>query len=92
MREIETILERAKGNEDDLLALGSLKEMRTTLLALAKIHGQLNQELTVRHINISEDPRFNTLRTIILDVLERHPVAKADFLGRIQSQLQIDHG
>ena len=44
--EIDRVLQRAKAN-DDLLALGSLKEMRTTLLALAKLHGQLRQELTV---------------------------------------------
>ena len=40
------MLQRAKAN-DDLLALGSLKEMRTTLLALAKLQVQLSQELTV---------------------------------------------
>ncbi len=92
VKEIEAILARAKGNEDDLLALGSLREMRTTLLALAKIHGQLNSELTVRHISISEDPRYHKLRTIILNVLEHHPDAKADFLGQVRSQLQVEHG
>ena len=44
--EIDRVLQRAKAN-DDLLALGSLKEMRTTLLALAKLQVQLSQELTV---------------------------------------------
>ena len=90
--EIEAILARAKGNEDDMLALGSLREMRATLLALAKIHGQLSQELTVRHVSISEDPRFHVLRAIILDVLERHPAAKADFLAAMQTGLLADAG
>lgn len=88
--EIDRILQRAKASDDDMLALGSLKEMRTTLLALAKLHGQLSQELTV-NVNLNESPQFLTLREMILRVLDRHPEAKADFLGEMQ-RLQIAHG
>jgi nucleotide-binding universal stress UspA family protein len=88
--EIDRILQRAKANGDDLLALGSLKEMRTTLLALAKLHGQLSQELTVT-VNLNESPQFLTLRKMIMRVLDRHPEAKTDFLEEMR-RLQIGHG
>lgn len=89
VREIDLILQRAKDNEDDLLALGSLKEMRQALMDLARLQGQLNQNLTVS-VNLMESPQFLTLREIILRVLERHPSAKADFLAEMQ-RLRIGH-
>ena len=88
--EIDGILQRAKESEDHLLALGSLREMRTTLVTLAKLHGQLSQELTVK-VNLNESPQFLTLREMILRVLERHPKAKTDFLEEMR-RLQIAHG
>lgn len=90
VREIDALLRRAKAAGDDPLALMSLKEMRQTLLALAQLHGSLRQELTV-NVNMNESPQFLTLRELILRVLERHPDAKADFLGEMK-RLAIGHG
>jgi hypothetical protein len=68
----------------------SLKEMRATLVSLAQLHGSLRQELTVT-VNLNESPQFLTLREMILRVLDRHPGAKADFLGEMK-RLAITHG
>lgn len=89
VREIDLILQRAKENENDLLALGSLKEMRQALMDLARLQGQLNRTLTVT-VDLNESPQFLTLREIILRVLEGHPLAKADFLAEM-TRLRIGH-
>jgi hypothetical protein len=90
VHEIDALLRRAKAAGDDPLALMSLKEMRATLMSLAQLHGSLRQELTVT-VNLNESPQFLTLRELILRVLERHPDAKADFLGEMK-RLAIAHG
>lgn len=90
VHEIDALLRRAKADGNDPLALMSLKEMRATLLALAQLHGSLRQELTV-NVNMNESPQFLILREMILRVLERHPGAKADFLGEMK-RLAIAHG
>lgn len=90
VHEIDALLRRAKADGNDPLALMSLKEMRQTLMSLAQLHGSLRQELTV-NVNLNESPQFLTLRELILRVLERHPAAKADFLGEMK-RLAISHG
>jgi hypothetical protein len=81
LREIDGILQRAKQNGDDPLALGSLKEMRAALMDLAKLQGTLRNELTV-NVSLNEAPQWLQLRAILMEVFERHPAAKADFLAR----------
>lgn len=90
LKEIDALLRRAKADGNDPLALMSLKEMRSTLMDLAKLTGSLQKELTI-NVNLNESPQFLTLREMILRVLERHPDAKADFLGEMR-RLQITHG
>lgn len=80
---LKALLQDAEGDEDRILQLGSLREIRQSLLALAELQGKLNRELTV-HLNLNESPQFLTLRTIILRVLERHPEARADFLDEMR--------
>ena len=90
VREIDALLQRAKSNGDDPMALMSLREMRATLMDLAKLHGNLKQELTVQ-VNLNESPQFLTLREMILRVLERHPDARSDFLTEMR-RLQVGYG
>ena len=90
VREIDALLQRAKSNGDDPMALMSLREMRATLMDLAKLHGSLKQELTVQ-VNLNESPQFLTLREMILRVLERHPDARSDFLTEMR-RLQVGYG
>ena len=83
IQKLKALLQDAEGDEDRILQLGSLREIRQSLLALAELQGKLNKELTV-HLNLSESPQFITLREIILRVLDRHPEAKADFLDEMR--------
>jgi ubiquinone biosynthesis protein UbiJ len=83
IQKLKALLQDAEGDEDRLLQLGSLREIRQSLLALAELQGKLNKELTV-HLNLNESPQFLTLREIILRVLDRHPEAKADFLDEMR--------
>ena len=80
---LKALLKDAEGDEDRILQLGSLREIRQSLLALAELQGKLNRELTV-HLNLNESPQFLQLRTIILRVLDCHPEAKADFLDEMR--------
>ncbi|GIT86168.1 hypothetical protein [Roseobacter sp. OBYS 0001] len=84
LRELKTLLEDAKGDEDRQIQLGTLKELRASLMALADLSGKLNRRMEV-HLNLNESPQFLQLREIILRVLEHHPEAKRSFLQEMQA-------
>ena len=84
LRELKALLEGAKGDEDRTMQLGALKELRQSLMALADLHGKLNKKMDI-HLNLNESPQFIQLRQIILNVLERHPDAKHDFLNEMDA-------
>ena len=54
---------------------------------LAKLSGLLTKTIVVEH-SISDMPQFHKLRSIMLEVLDAHPAAKADFMLAMQ-KLQI---
>lgn len=83
LRELKSLLESAKDDEDRKIQLGSLKEIRQALMAIAEVRGQLARKIDIA-INLNESPQFIQLRHIILKVLERHPEAKADFLTEMR--------
>jgi hypothetical protein len=89
VRELEAILNRAKARGDDPLALVSLRELRSTLLDLAKVYGSLKSELTV-NVNLNDSPQWLALREVLFDVLSRHPQAKQDFIERARF-LRLEH-
>ncbi|PIE13502.1 MAG: hypothetical protein CSA68_11640 [Rhodobacterales bacterium] len=95
LRELKSLLSDAKGDDDKTLALGTLKELRQSLMALADLHGKLNKKMDV-HLNLNESPQFIQLRSIILKVLNNHPAAKHEFLdemdrmGVIQEPVLVD--
>jgi len=82
LKELKSLLQGAKGDEDRMMQLGALKELRQSLMALADLHGKLNKKMDI-HLNLNESPQFIQLRQIILNVLERHPEAKHDFLDEM---------
>ncbi len=83
LRELKSLLQDAKDDDEKALQLGTLKELRQSLMALADLHGKLNKKMDI-HLNLNESPQFIHLRQIILDVLGRHPNAKADFLEQMK--------
>jgi len=87
--ELKALFQSAKGDEDKLLQLGTLKEVRQSLMALAELHGKLNKRIDI-HLNLNESPQFIKLRQIILTVLDRHPEAKVDFLDEMRVLKVID--
>jgi len=84
VREIETILTRVRG-EDDQLALTALRDMRATLIDLAKVYGQLQERTTIT-VSINEAPEWQRLRTILGDVFRDHPEAGQAFLERAKRE------
>ncbi len=90
LRELKDLLKSAKDDDEKVLQLGTLKELRQSLMALADLHGKLNKKMDV-HLNLNESPQFIQLRQIILDVLGRHPDAKADFLEQMKVLQVIKH-
>ena len=89
LRELKELLEDAKGDDEKALQLGTLKELRQSLMALAELNGRLNRKIDI-HLNLNESPQFIKLRQIILTVLDRHPEAKADFLDEMRVLQVID--
>ena len=89
LRELKSLMEGAKGDEDRMMQLGALKELRQSLMALADLHGKLNKKMEI-HLNLAESPQFIKLRQIILTVLDRHPEAKTDFLEEMKVLQVID--
>ena len=90
LRQLKALFEGANGDDEKLLKLGTLKELRQSLMALAELHGQLNKKIDI-HLNLAESPQFIRLRQIILTVLDRHPEAKADFLDEMRVLKVLDH-
>lgn len=87
LAELKSLLTDAKDDKDRMMQLGSLKELRTALMALAELQGKLNRKIDIS-LNLNESPQFIQLRRIILHVLERHPDAKEDFLHEMR-RLQV---
>lgn len=83
VKEIEGILERAKEQNDDPLALASLREMRQTLIDLAKLHGTLKNELTVR-VDLAASPQWAQLREILCEVFADYPATERAFVEKVR--------
>ncbi|RGP37577.1 hypothetical protein [Pseudotabrizicola alkalilacus] len=90
LKQLKALFEGANGDDEKLLKLGTLKEVRASLMALAELHGKLNKKIDI-HLNLNESPQFIKLRQIILTVLDRHPEAKADFLDEMRVLKVMDH-
>ena len=75
----------------DPLALASLKEMRQTLIDLAKIHGTLKNELVVK-IDLATSPQWAQLREILVEVFEQFPNAERAFVSKVRHLGVIDAG
>jgi len=89
LRRLKTAIDYCE-DDDKLLELAQMREMRHTLESLAKIRGMFNQKIDVQ-IDLGSSPQFLMLRTIILKVLDAHPDAKADFLDEMKVLKVIDH-
>jgi len=89
LRELKELLATSKGDEDRILQLGTLKELRQSLLALADLQGKLSKKIEVK-FDLHESPAFLELRRVMMEVLEAHPEAKADFLDRMGKLKVVD--
>lgn len=89
LHELKMLLSDAKGDEDRVMQLGSLKELRQALMSLAELSGKLNKKVEIS-LNLNESPQFIELRKIILRVLDHHPEAKRDFLQEMRTLNVID--
>ncbi|MET4130028.1 hypothetical protein [Roseovarius sp. MBR-6] len=89
LHELKTLLSAARGDDDKMIQLGTLKEVRQALMSLADLQGKLNRKIDIS-LNLNESPQFIQLRQIILHVLDRHPEAKADFLKEMHVLQVID--
>lgn len=88
--EIEIILRRAKDNGDDAFALASLREMRGTLMDVAKLYGKLNDTVNV-NVSIGTTPQWLQLRQVLIEVFNQHPDALATFQARTRHLNLIEH-
>jgi hypothetical protein len=90
VREIDGILQRAKDAGDDGLALTALRDMRGTLMDLAKLYGKL-REVSTLEVKILEAPQWVQLRAILVEVFNAHPAAGAAFLDKTRHMKLLDH-
>ncbi|SHL40718.1 hypothetical protein SAMN05444414_11329 [Roseovarius marisflavi] len=92
LRRLRKVIEEADetGEPDRILELAQMKEMRQTLMDLAKVRGMFSNKIDVT-VDLGTSPQFIMLRKIILKVLEQHPAAKADFLAKMQTLKVVEH-
>ena len=90
VREIDGILQRAKAAGDDGMALTALRDMRQTLMNLAKLYGKLREVSTIE-VRICEAPQWLALRAILAEVFRAHPAAGEMFLSKTR-HLQLTAG
>jgi hypothetical protein len=89
IRRLRSVIEGCT-DDDKLLELAQMKEMRQTLMDLAKVRGMFTSKIDVT-FDLGSSPQFIMLRQIILRVLERHLDAKMDFLDEMRALKVIDH-
>ena len=89
VREIDSILRRAKAAGDDQLALISLRDMRQTLMDMARIYGQLQQVTTI-NVKVAELPQWAQLKTILVEVFRLHPDAGETFMTKTRHMHLIE--
>lgn len=92
LRRLRKVIEEADetGEPDRILELAQMREMRQTLMDLAKVRGMFSNKIDVT-VDLGTSPQFIMLRKIILNVLEQHPAAKADFLSEMRALQVIEH-
>jgi hypothetical protein len=83
VRELESILNQSKEEGKMKISISALREMRATLETISKAYGSLKTDLTV-HVRLTESPEWERLRVILVDVLGKHPAARAEFVERIR--------
>lgn len=79
--EAESFLTQAKDDKDLRGGLAAVAELRRQIELTARLLGQLGENNST--LILAKHPEFIKVRTIILEVLEEHPQAKATFLQRI---------
>ena len=89
VREIDGILQRAKAAGDDGMALTALRDMRQTLMELAKLYGKLREVSTVE-VKILEAPQWVQLRAILVEVFNAQPAAGAAFMEKTRHLKLLD--
>lgn len=92
LRRIRKAIEEADetGEPDRILELAQMREMRHTLESLAKVRGMFSNKIDVT-VDLGTSPQFILLRKIILEVLENHAAAKADFLDKMRVLKVVEH-
>lgn len=90
VKRLRKSIEAVGADDDKLLELAQMREMRQQLMDLGKVRGMFNNKIDVS-INLASSPQFILLRQIILTVLDRHPEAKADFLVEMNQMQVLDH-
>jgi hypothetical protein len=88
VQKVEAIIERAEDENNDPLALASIKEMRSTLMDLAKVYGALKGTLTIE-VSLADSPEWYELRVILMDLFQEFPEAGREFARRVK-KLNVD--
>ena len=84
LAKLKAMIEELEDTDDTFALLATLKEARHALRAMAEIQGKLNKKIDVQ-IDIKNSPAFHEVKQNVLEVLENHPEAKADFLARMST-------
>ena len=77
------ILEEALGGGDPGLALRAIDRVEKQLELQAKLLGDIETGVTV---NVNQAPAFVEFRSLVLNVLDQHPAAKAELVERLKGE------
>lgn len=76
------ILEEAQDNK---LALSAIKELRETVVLLAKLSGELDERPQVQVLNVQASPEWLQIQSVMLEALAPFPDARMAVAGALES-------
>lgn len=86
---LKSLIEKAETDDDNYMALMSLKETRQALMSLAEVQGKLAKRIEI-DVDVKNSPAFHDLKMVVMKVLESHPAAKADFIAELHGMKLIN--
>ena len=77
-------LETAEVMGNSSQGLAAIRELRETLLVVARATGELEPARVVTAIDIQRSKEWGAIRTVVMDVLRHHPQLKLQIADRLQ--------
>ena len=79
----EAILDASEADGRGSLGLGAIRELRSLCELMGRLSGELDERAQVAVINVQSSADWISLRSLLLQVLAKHPAARADVVAAL---------